>query len=87
MHIKFDWFPAGDLDEKLLLFLGCEMDGNGVLFRIKRFTQLKKAPAREADSRRGLPPFLSLLIRTHRLEMKDGDEIDAMLHQTGGAMA
>ncbi|KAA3486850.1 small ubiquitin-related modifier 1-like [Gossypium australe] len=48
-------------------------DGNEVFFRIKRSTQLKK--------------LMNAYCDRQSLEMEEGDEIDAMLHQTGGAMA
>ncbi|KAL5721205.1 Small ubiquitin-related modifier 1 [Ranunculus cassubicifolius] len=44
-------------------------DGNEVFFRIKRSTQLKKLMTTYCDRQ--------------SLEMEDGDEIDAMVHQTG----
>ncbi|PKI62240.1 hypothetical protein CRG98_017374 [Punica granatum] len=47
-------------------------DGNEVFFRIKRSTQLKK--------------LMNAYCDRQSLEMEDGDEIDAMLHQTGGTM-
>ncbi|KVI12283.1 Small ubiquitin-related modifier, SUMO [Cynara cardunculus var. scolymus] len=45
-------------------------DGNEVFFRIKRSTQLKK--------------LMNAYCDRQSLEMEEGDEIDAMLHQTGG---
>ncbi|PPD93648.1 hypothetical protein GOBAR_DD09397 [Gossypium barbadense] len=64
-------------------------DGNEVFFRIKRSTQLKKLMNAYCD--RQSVDFNSIAFlfdgRRLRLEMEEGDEIDAMLHQTGGAMA
>ncbi|KAK2987029.1 hypothetical protein RJ640_004755 [Escallonia rubra] len=53
-------------------------DGNEVFFRIKRSTQLKKLMGAYCDRQS---------MELSSLEMEDGDEIDAMLHQTGGASA
>ncbi|CAA0833635.1 Small ubiquitin-related modifier 2 [Striga hermonthica] len=71
-------------------------EGNDVFFRIKRNTQLKKLMTAYCD-RESLNiktiVFLfdgSRLREEHtpdELEMEDGDEIDAMLHQIGGSTA
>ncbi|XP_022727894.1 small ubiquitin-related modifier 1-like [Durio zibethinus] len=71
-------------------------DGNEVFFKIKRTTQLKKLMNAYCD--RQSVDFNSIaflfdgrLLRGKQtpdeLEMEDGDEIDAMLHQTGGTNA
>ncbi|MFQ6636228.1 hypothetical protein Gotur_012455 [Gossypium turneri] len=68
-------------------------DGNEVFFRIKRSTQLKKLMNAYCD--RQSVDFNSIVFlfngrrlrgeqTPNELEMEDGDEIDAMLHQTGG---
>ncbi|XP_050204799.1 small ubiquitin-related modifier 1-like [Mercurialis annua] len=68
-------------------------DGNEVLFRIKRNTQLKKLMNAYCDRQSVEPNAFAFLFDGRRLraeqtpdelEMEDGDEIDAMLHQTGG---
>ncbi|XP_077216610.1 small ubiquitin-related modifier 1-like [Tasmannia lanceolata] len=68
-------------------------DGNEVFFRIKRSTQLRKLMNAYCD--RQSVDFNSIVFlfdgrrlqveqTPDQLEMEDGDEIDAMLHQTGG---
>ncbi|KAK4386946.1 Small ubiquitin-related modifier 1 [Sesamum angolense] len=73
----------------------CE-DGNEVFFRIKRSTQLKKLMNAYCDRQSVDFNSIAFLFDGRRLrgeqtpdelEMEDGDEIDAMLHQTGGATA
>ncbi|KAK1570900.1 hypothetical protein Q3G72_008770 [Acer saccharum] len=68
-------------------------DGNEVFFRIKRSTQLKKLMNAYCDRQSVEINLIAFLFDGHRLraeqtpdelEMEDGDEIDAMLHQTGG---
>ena len=68
-------------------------DGNEVFFRIKRSTQLKKLMNAYCDRQSVDMNAIAFLFDGRRLrgeqtpdelEMEDGDEIDAMLHQTGG---
>ncbi|CAN8273760.1 unnamed protein product [Cochlearia groenlandica] len=68
-------------------------DGNEVFFRIKRVTQLKKLMNAYCDRQSVDMGSIAFLFDGRRLraeqtpdelEMEDGDEIDAMLHQTGG---
>ncbi|XP_057441691.1 small ubiquitin-related modifier 2-like [Lotus japonicus] len=68
-------------------------DGNEVFFRIKRNTQLKKLMNAYCDRQSVELNSIAFLFDGRRLraeqtpdelEMEDGDEIDAMLHQTGG---
>ncbi|CAO2195677.1 unnamed protein product, partial [Urochloa humidicola] len=70
-------------------------DGNEVFFRIKRSTQLKKLMNAYCDRQSVDMNAIAFLFDGRRLrgeqtpdelEMEDGDEIDAMLHQTGGNM-
>nr|KJB10700.1 hypothetical protein B456_001G216800 [Gossypium raimondii] len=72
------------------------MDGNEVFFRIKRSTQLKKLMNAYCDRQSVDFNSIAFLFDGRRLrgeqtpdelEMEDGDEIDAMLHQTGGTSA
>ncbi|XP_038712920.1 small ubiquitin-related modifier 1-like [Tripterygium wilfordii] len=71
-------------------------DGNEVFFRIKRSTQMKKLM--NAYCERQSVDFSSIAFlfdgrrlraeySPEELEMEDGDEIDAMLHQTGGFLS
>ncbi|CAE6244146.1 unnamed protein product [Arabidopsis arenosa] len=69
------------------------LDGNEVFFRIKRSTQLKKLMNAYCDRQSVDMNSIAFLFDGRRLraeqtpdelEMEDGDEIDAMLHQTGG---
>ncbi|KAL3636980.1 Small ubiquitin-related modifier 2 [Castilleja foliolosa] len=73
-----------------------DQDGNEVFFRIKRNTQLKKLMNAYCDRQSVEFNSIAFLFDGRRLraeqspdelEMEDGDEIDAMLHQTGGATA
>ncbi|GFZ13469.1 Small ubiquitin-related modifier like [Actinidia chinensis var. chinensis] len=68
-------------------------DGNEVFFRIKRSTQLRKLMTAYCDRQSVELSSIAFLFDGRRLraeqtpdelEMEDGDEIDAMLHQTGG---
>nr|CAA67923.1 ubiquitin-like protein [Arabidopsis thaliana] len=68
-------------------------DGNEVFFRIKRSTQLKKLMNAYCDRQSVDMNSIAFLFDGRRLraeqtpdelDMEDGDEIDAMLHQTGG---
>ncbi|KAB2636571.1 small ubiquitin-related modifier 1-like [Pyrus ussuriensis x Pyrus communis] len=68
-------------------------DGNEVFFRIKHTTQLKKLMTAYCDRQSVDLNSVAFLFDGRRLrpeqtpeelEMEDGDEIDAMLHQTGG---
>ncbi|KAJ0715768.1 putative Ubiquitin-like domain-containing protein [Helianthus annuus] len=68
-------------------------DGNEVFFRIKRSTQLKKLMNAYCDRQSVELKSIAFLFDGRRLrgeqtpdelEMEEGDEIDAMLHQTGG---
>ncbi|XP_052179046.1 small ubiquitin-related modifier 1-like [Diospyros lotus] len=69
-------------------------DGSEVFFRIKRSTQLKKLMNAYCDRQSVEFNSIAFLFDGRRLraeqtpeelEMEDGDEIDAMLHQTGGS--
>ncbi|KAI5409250.1 Small ubiquitin- modifier 1 [Lathyrus oleraceus] len=71
-------------------------DGNEVFFRIKRSTQLKKLMNAYCDRQSVDFNSIAFLFDGRRLraeqtpdelEMEDGDEIDAMLHQTGAVVA
>ncbi|GKC95967.1 small ubiquitin-related modifier 2 [Tanacetum coccineum] len=68
-------------------------EGNEVFFRIKRSTQFKKLMNAYCDRQSVDMSSIAFLFDGRRLradqtpdelEMEDGDEIDAMLHQTGG---
>ncbi|KAI8015709.1 Small ubiquitin-related modifier 2 [Camellia lanceoleosa] len=68
-------------------------DGNEVFFRIKRSTQLRKLMTAYCDRQSVEFNSIAFLFDGRRLrgeqtpdelEMEEGDEIDAMLHQTGG---
>nr|ACJ83845.1 unknown [Medicago truncatula] len=70
-------------------------DGNEVFFRIKRNTQLKKLMNAYCDRQSVDFNAIAFLFDGRRLraeqtpdelEMEDGDEIDAMLHRTGGSV-
>ncbi|OVA03442.1 Ubiquitin domain [Macleaya cordata] len=70
-------------------------DGNEVFFRIKRSTQLRKLMNAYCDRQSVEFNSIAFLFDGRRLrgeqtpdelEMEDGDEIDAMLHQTGGSI-
>ncbi|KAA8524746.1 hypothetical protein F0562_011169 [Nyssa sinensis] len=69
-------------------------DGSEVMFKIKRSTQLKKLMKAYCDRQSVEPNSIAFLFDGRRirgeqtpdeLEMEDDDEIDAMLHQTGGS--
>ncbi|CAI9088386.1 OLC1v1022695C1 [Oldenlandia corymbosa var. corymbosa] len=69
-------------------------DGTEVFFRIKRSTQLKKLINAYCERQSVDLAAMAFLFDGRRLqgeqtpdqlEMEDGDEIDAMLHQTGGS--
>ncbi|XP_038989743.1 small ubiquitin-related modifier 2-like isoform X1 [Phoenix dactylifera] len=85
---------ALSIDEKYLTAWCC-IDGNEVFFRIKRSTQLRKLMNAYCDRQSVDFNSIAFLFDGRRLraeqtpdelEMEDGDEIDAMLHQTGGGM-
>ncbi|KAI0529519.1 small ubiquitin-related modifier 1 isoform X1 [Dendrobium catenatum] len=68
-------------------------DGNELFFRIKRNTQLKKLINAYCERQSIGSDSIAFLFdgrriggeqTPHELEMEDGDEIDAMLHQIGG---
>ncbi|XP_060180311.1 small ubiquitin-related modifier 1-like [Lycium barbarum] len=68
-------------------------DGNEVFFRIKRSTQMRKLMTAYCDRQSVDMNSIAFLFDGRRLraeqtpdelEMEEGDEIDAMLHQTGG---
>ncbi|KAG8078881.1 hypothetical protein GUJ93_ZPchr0007g5221 [Zizania palustris] len=70
-------------------------DGSELFFRIKRSTQLKKlmnayCDHQSLDLRAIAFLFDDRMLRANQtpdeLEMEDGDEIDAMLHHTGGCV-
>ncbi|KAF8364587.1 hypothetical protein HHK36_033442 [Tetracentron sinense] len=80
----------------LMLVLKQIEDGNEVFFRIKRVTQLRKLMTAYCDRQSVEFNSIAFLFDGRRLrgeqtpdelEMEDGDEIDAMLHQTGGGCA
>ncbi|EFJ27988.1 hypothetical protein SELMODRAFT_171605 [Selaginella moellendorffii] len=69
-------------------------DGNEVFFRIKKNTQFRKLMTAYCQRQSVEADAIAFLFDGRRLradqtpeelEMEDGDEIDAMLHQTGGA--
>nr|KJB23373.1 hypothetical protein B456_004G094900 [Gossypium raimondii] len=67
-------------------------DGNEVFFRIKRSTQMKKLMNAYCDKQSVDFNSIAFLIdgrhlRGEQTPNEDGDEIDAMLHQTGGTSA
>ncbi|KAM3302540.1 small ubiquitin-related modifier 1 isoform X1 [Capsicum chacoense] len=79
--------PAGHINLKVK-----SQDGNEVFFRIKRSTQLKKLVNAYCDRQSVDLNAIVFLFdgpdqTPDELEMDDGDEIDAMLHQTGGSLA
>ncbi|XP_024377115.1 small ubiquitin-related modifier 1 [Physcomitrium patens] len=68
-------------------------DGGEVFFRIKSTATLRKLMNAYCDRQSVDPSSIAFLFDGRRLradqtpaelEMEDGDEIDAMLHQTGG---
>ncbi|KAL5700055.1 Small ubiquitin-related modifier 2 [Ranunculus cassubicifolius] len=70
-----------------------DQNGNETFFRIKKSTQLKKLMNAYCDRQSVDPNTIVFLFDGRRLkpdqtpdelEMDEGDEIDAMLHQTGG---
>ncbi|KAA8524745.1 hypothetical protein F0562_011168 [Nyssa sinensis] len=78
----------------LSLFLSVSKDGSEVMFKIKRSTQLKKLMKAYCDRQSVELNSIAFLFDGRRirgeqtpdeLEMEDDDEIDAMLHQTGGS--
>ncbi|KAG5569954.1 hypothetical protein H5410_059720 [Solanum commersonii] len=84
--------PASDQSGHINLKVKSQ-DGNEVFFRIKRSTQLKKLMNAYCDRQSVDFNSIAFLFDGRRLraeqtpdelEMEDGDEIDAMLHQTGG---
>ncbi|CAH1444364.1 unnamed protein product [Lactuca virosa] len=84
--------PAGDQGAHINLKVKGQ-DGNEVFFRIKRSTQLKKLMNAYCERQSVDISSIAFLFDGRRLraeqtpdelEMEDGDEIDAMLHQTGG---
>mmetsp|Transcript_24267 Transcript_24267/g.27513 ORF Transcript_24267/g.27513 Transcript_24267/m.27513 type:complete len:125 (+) Transcript_24267:133-507(+) len=69
-------------------------DGNEIYFKIKRTTQLKKLMDAYCDRQGCTPQTVRFLFDGERLqetatpeklEMEDGDEIDAMVEQIGGS--
>ncbi|KAF7133155.1 hypothetical protein RHSIM_Rhsim09G0057700 [Rhododendron simsii] len=69
------------------------LEGNEVFFRIKNNTQLKKLMTSYCERQSLDAKAIVFLFDGHRIKaeqtpeqlgMEDGDEIDAMLHQTGG---
>ncbi|KAG5597905.1 hypothetical protein H5410_039137 [Solanum commersonii] len=86
--------PAADQGGHINLKVKSQ-DGNEVFFRIKRSTQLKKLMNAYCDRQSVDFNSIAFLFDGRRLraeqtpdelEMEDGDEIDAMLHQTGGSV-
>jgi len=94
--------PAGQEEERKPLDQGAHInlkvkgqDGNEVFFRIKRSTQLRKLMNAYCDRQSIDFNSIAFLFDGRRLrgeqtpdelEMEEGDEIDAMLHQTGGML-
>lgn len=87
--------PAGDQSAHINLKVKGQ-DGNEVFFRIKRSTQLRKLMTAYCDRQSVEFNSIAFLFDGRRLrgeqtpdelDMEDGDEIDAMLHQTGGGHA
>ncbi|KAF7032329.1 hypothetical protein CFC21_043513 [Triticum aestivum] len=85
--------PAGDGGGAHINLKVKGQDGNEVFFRIKRSTQLKKLMNAYCDRQSVDLNSIAFLFDGRRLrgeqtpdelEMEEGDEIDAMLHQTGG---
>ncbi|KAL3636979.1 Small ubiquitin-related modifier 1 [Castilleja foliolosa] len=85
--------PAGDSAAAHINIKVKGQDGNEVFFRIKRNTQLKKLMNAYCDRQSVDFNAIAFLFDGRRLrpehtpdelEMEDGDEVDAMLHQTGG---
>ncbi|KAB2043826.1 hypothetical protein E1A91_D01G049700v1 [Gossypium mustelinum] len=82
----FDFFKT---EKKLSVSLS---DGNEVFFKIKRSTQLKKLMNAYYDRQSMDFNSIAFLFNGRRLRgeqtpNEDGDEIDAMLHQTSGTSA
>ncbi|XP_019159263.1 small ubiquitin-related modifier 1-like [Ipomoea triloba] len=85
--------PGGDQSAAHINLKVKGQDGNEVFFRIKRSTQLRKLMNAYCDRQSVDFNSIAFLFDGRRLraeqtpdelEMEDGDEIDAMLHQTGG---
>ncbi|KAG5232214.1 hypothetical protein OIU76_004946 [Salix suchowensis] len=87
--------PGGDQSAHINLKVKGQ-DGNEVFFRIKRSTQLRKLMTAYCARQSVEFNSIAFLFDGRRLrgeqtpdelDMEDGDEIDAMLHQTGGGHA
>ncbi|PWA91691.1 small ubiquitin-related modifier 2 [Artemisia annua] len=88
-----DQKPTGDQGGVHINLKVKSQEGNEVFFRIKRSTQFKKLMNAYCDRQSVEMNSIAFLFDGRRLraeqtpdelEMEDGDEIDAMLHQTGG---
>ncbi|KAB2041709.1 hypothetical protein ES319_D02G166500v1 [Gossypium barbadense] len=85
----FGIFGLFKTEKKLSVSLS---DGNEVFFRIKRSTQMKKLMNAYCDRQSVDFNSIAFLFDGRRLRgeqtpTEDGDEIDAMLHQTGSTSA
>ncbi|KAI5683242.1 hypothetical protein M9H77_04470 [Catharanthus roseus] len=89
---KEDKKPSGKPTHIILKVNG--QDGNEVFFKIKRITQLRKLMNVYFDHQSVDSNLITFLFdgsplrgeqTPKELEMEDGDEIDAMKHQTGGS--
>ncbi|KAH7834078.1 hypothetical protein Vadar_012535 [Vaccinium darrowii] len=86
--------PVGDQSQSNQINLKVKsQEGNEVFFRIKHNTQLKKLMTAYCERQSLDAKAIVFLFDGHRIKaeqtpeqlgMEDGDEIDAMLHQTGG---
>ncbi|KAI8538070.1 hypothetical protein RHMOL_Rhmol09G0073100 [Rhododendron molle] len=86
--------PVGDQAQSNQINLKVKsQEGNEVFFRIKNNTQLKKLMTAYCERQSLDAKAIVFLFDGHRIKaeqtpeqlgMEDGDEIDAMLHQTGG---
>eukprot|EP00850_Spirogloea_muscicola_P002447 SM000009S23576 [mRNA] locus=s9:879884:880692:+ [translate_table: standard] len=86
--------PAGDQSQSHINLKVKSQDGSEVFFRIKSTATFKKLMTTYCDRQSVAMDSIAFLFDGRRLraeqtpselEMEDGDEIDAMLHQTGGA--
>ncbi|XP_028797127.1 small ubiquitin-related modifier 1-like [Neltuma alba] len=84
--------PADDLLAHINLKVKSQ-EGEEVFFKIKKGTPLRKLINAYCDRTSKSPESVAFLFdgrrirpeqTPHDLDMEDGDEIDAMLHQTGG---
>lgn len=87
-------FTCSEMFCELRMGGGVMQDGGEVFFRIKSTATLRKLMNAYCDRQSVDPSSIAFLFDGRRLradqtpaelDMEDGDEIDAMLHQTGGA--